>query len=93
MVALVVDQDFDFGIFTEHLSRQLPVYAIPAFIRFCRALDTTETFKQKKQRLIREGFDPSIVDDPLFLRDPGTGDYRPIDRAVYARIFEGEIRF
>jgi fatty-acyl-CoA synthase len=86
MAALVVDQGFDFGIFAEQLSRRLPVYALPVFVRFCRALDATDTFKQKKQRLIREGFDPSVMGDPLFLRDPATGDYRPIDRAVYARI-------
>jgi fatty-acyl-CoA synthase len=90
MAALVVEQGFDFGIFAEHLSRRLPVYALPVFVRFCRALDATDTFKQKKQRLIREGFDPSVMGDPLFLRDPATGDYRPIDRAVYARIVEAE---
>jgi fatty-acyl-CoA synthase len=93
MAGLVADQYFDFQIFAEHLSRRLPVYALPVFVRFCRALDATETFKQKKQRLIREGFDPSVVGDPLFLRDPATGDYRPIDRDVHARIVEGEIRF
>jgi len=43
--------------------------------------------------LIREGFDPSVVGDPLFLRDPAAGDYRPIDRAVYARVVEAGIRF
>jgi fatty-acyl-CoA synthase len=90
MAALVVDQDFDFGIFAEHLSRRLPVYALPVFVRFCQALDATETFKQKKQQLIREGFDPSVVGDPLFLRDSASGDYRPIEPAVYARILEAE---
>ncbi|MDH2347368.1 long-chain-acyl-CoA synthetase [Bradyrhizobium sp. SSUT77] len=92
MAALVVDQRFDFGIFREQLSYRLPRYAVPAFVRLCRSLDATDTFKQKKQRLIREGFDPSVVGDPLFLRDPVTGDYRSIDRAVYARIVAGEIR-
>jgi fatty-acyl-CoA synthase len=92
MAALVVDGGFDFGIFSEHLSYRLPRYAVPAFVRLCRALEATDTFKQKKQRLICEGFDPSVVDDPLFLRDPVTGDYRSIDRAVYARIVAGEIR-
>ncbi|MGY8635142.1 long-chain-acyl-CoA synthetase [Bradyrhizobium sp. 14AA] len=92
MAALVVDQDFDFGLFSEQLSHQLPPYAIPAFVRLCRALDTTDTFRKKKQLLIREGFDPSVVDDPLFVRDPVTGDYRSIDSAVYARIVEGAIR-
>jgi fatty-acyl-CoA synthase len=89
MAALVVEQGFDFGIFAEHLSRRLPVYALPVFVRFCRALDATDTFKQKKQRLIREGFDPSVW-TTRFLRDPATGDYRPIDRAVHARIVKAE---
>jgi fatty-acyl-CoA synthase len=93
MAALVVDRGFDFGSFAEHLSRRLPVYALPVFVRLCGKLDATETFKQQKQRLIREGFDPSVVGDPLFLRDPATGDYRPIDRAVHARIAEAGIRF
>jgi hypothetical protein len=34
--------------------------------------------------------DPSVMGGPLFLRDPATGDYRPIDRAVYARIVKAE---
>jgi fatty-acyl-CoA synthase len=93
MAALVVDRCFDFGMFAERLSSRLPVYALPVFVRFCRALEATETFRQKKQRLIREGFDPSLVGDPLFLRDPATGDYRPIDRAVHAGIVGGGIRF
>jgi fatty-acyl-CoA synthase len=93
MAALVVDPRFDFGIFAEHLSHRLPVYALPVFVRLCRTLEATETFKQKKQRLIREGFDPSVVGDPLFLRDPATRDYRPIDRAIYASIVDGEIKF
>ncbi|WP_456632406.1 long-chain-acyl-CoA synthetase [Bradyrhizobium sp. URHC0002] len=93
MAALVVDQGFDFRIFAAHLARRLPVYALPVFVRFCRALDATETFKQNKQRLIREGFDPSVVGDPLFFRDPVTGDYCPINRAVYARMVEGGFRF
>ena len=93
MAALVVDQHFDLGILAEHLSRRLPVYAIPVFLRFCAELDATETFKRNKQRLIREGFDPSVVSDRLFLRDPATRAYRSIDQAVYARVAEGGIRF
>lgn len=92
MAALVIDQDFDLGIFAEHLSHRLPAYALPVFVRFCRGLDATETFKQQKQRLIREGFDPSLVNDQLFLRDAASGDYRSIDPAVYARIVEGGVR-
>jgi fatty-acyl-CoA synthase len=68
------------------------VYAHPVFVRICAALDTTETFKQKKHALAREGFDPRLVHDPLYFRDPASSAYRPIDAAGYARIVEGSIR-
>ena len=45
MIAIVVDGDFDLGEFQSSLARQLPVYARPAFVRICAALDITETFK------------------------------------------------
>jgi fatty-acyl-CoA synthase len=92
MAAVVVGDGFDFKIFVEHLSRRLPAYAIPVFVRLCKSLDATETFKQKKQQLIRDGFDPAVVVDPLFFRDPEGGHYRPVDRAVYARIVQGTAR-
>jgi fatty-acyl-CoA synthase len=91
MAAIVVDDDFNFETFTEHLSRRLPIYAIPVFVRLCEALDATETFKQKKQQLIHDGLDPAIVNDPMFMRD-ASGDYRSLDAAVYARLVEGAIR-
>jgi fatty-acyl-CoA synthase len=92
MVAIVTDDRFDLGEFRDHLVRRLPAYACPIFVRICAALDTTETFKQKKQDLIRAGFDPHRVTDPLFFRDPKSGAFVPIDAACYARIVEGSIR-
>jgi fatty-acyl-CoA synthase len=61
-------------------------------IRICSELDATETFKQKKQELMREGFDPHLVTDPLFFREPKSGAYRPVDDGAYARILDGSIR-
>jgi fatty-acyl-CoA synthase len=61
-------------------------------IRFCAELDTTETFKQKKQQLVREGFDPLLVSDPLFFREPAAGAYRELAAANYASILDGSIR-
>ncbi|MEO6841416.1 MAG: long-chain-acyl-CoA synthetase [Bradyrhizobium sp.] len=92
MTAIVIDNGFDLHEFAEHLSRRLPVYACPVVIRICTSLDSTETFKQKKQELVREGFDPHRVTDPLFFREPKSGEYRPIDAAAYARILDGAIR-
>jgi fatty-acyl-CoA synthase len=92
MAAIVVDDRFDFEDFADHLARRLPGYAHPVFIRLSTALDATETFKQKKHQLVREGFDPRTIGGRLFFRDPKSGGYRPIDAASYARIVDGTIR-
>ncbi len=92
MVAVVVDDGFDLRTLQHHLSSRLPAYACPVVVRICAALDTTETFKQKKQDLRREGFDPGLVKDPLFSRDVESGAYLPLDAAVFASILDGSIR-
>jgi fatty-acyl-CoA synthase len=92
MVAFVVDGSFDLREFQSSLAQRLPAYACPAFVRICAALEVTETFKQKKQELTREGFDPRLVKDPLFFKDPVSGAYRPIDTESFARIVDGSIR-
>jgi fatty-acyl-CoA synthase len=88
----VVDNGFNLGEFASHLAHRLPPYARPVFVRISAALDTTETFKQKKQLLIGEGFDCGRIQDPLFFRDEKSGAYLPLDAAAYARIGEGSIR-
>jgi fatty-acyl-CoA synthase len=92
MAAIVTGDGFDFISFADHLLHRLPDYAIPVFVRLSQALDATETFKQKKQQLIRDGFDPAVISEPLFWKDPAAGDYRPLDRAVFARIAAGTLR-
>ncbi|MGJ4930518.1 long-chain-acyl-CoA synthetase [Bradyrhizobium sp. HKCCYLS2038] len=92
MAALVVDDDFDLARLSTELARRLPAYAQPVVLRLTASLDATETFKQKKQQLMREGFDPAVVADPLYIRDGATGVYRPLDRDLYARITTGEVR-
>jgi fatty-acyl-CoA synthase len=92
MVAVVADDRFDLGEFQSGLARRLPAYACPVFVRICAALDITETFKQKKQELMHEGFDPGLVKDQLFFRDAETGAYRPVDADIYAHLMDGAIR-
>jgi fatty-acyl-CoA synthase len=92
MAAIVVNDRFDLVEFAGHISRRLPPYACPVIVRFSTELEATETFKQKKQQLVREGFDPRLVTDPLFYRDPKSGAYRPLDAASYGCIVDGSIR-
>jgi fatty-acyl-CoA synthase len=93
MAALVVSEKFDFKRLADHLAHRLPTYAHPLFLRISASLDSTETFKQKKQVLMRERFDPAAVSEPLHYREPKSGDYLPLDAQVHARIASGVIRF
>jgi fatty-acyl-CoA synthase len=88
----VIDPRFDLVDLERHLAARLPAYAQPVFIRLSPVLDITETFKQKKQQLVREGFDPRVVRDPLFFRGARSGNYEKIDSGIHAKILDGSIR-
>ncbi|MCS3497074.1 fatty-acyl-CoA synthase [Bradyrhizobium japonicum] len=92
MSAIVVNEGFDIERLPAHLARRLPAYARPVFIRISGELDATETFKQKKGELSRDGFDPRLISDPLFMLDPKSGAYVALDADVYAGIINGAIR-
>jgi fatty-acyl-CoA synthase len=90
MAALEVEDGFDLAGFRAHVAARLPVYARPIFLRMVSSLAITETFKQKKAALAREGFDPAAIRDPLHV-DCGEG-YQLLDDALYARISSGLMR-
>lgn len=74
-----------------HCAEQLPAYARPKFLRLQREVNLTSTFKHQKVRLVNDGFDPSITDEPLYYFDKVSNQYRVLTRAVYADIFVGKI--
>jgi fatty-acyl-CoA synthase len=92
MSAIVVNEGFDIATLPAHLAQRLPAYARPVFIRISQEIDATETFKQKKGGLAREGFDPDAIAEPLFMLDPTNGAYVALDTEAYARINDGTIR-
>lgn len=92
MSAIVVNEGFDIAALPAHLAQRLPDYARPVFIRISRELDATETFKQKKGELGREGFDPGTISDPLFMLEPKSGAYVALDFDRFAEIVDGTLR-
>ncbi len=92
MAALVVDGNFDIMGFAERLEGHLSAYARPVFLRLQPQIDVTGTFKQRKVDLVREGFDPSTITDPLYWYDPATGRYERLDAARYSDIAEDRIK-
>ena len=66
----------------------LPRYARPLFLRFCRDLATTGTFRPRKADLVRAGYDTNLVADPLFVSQRGS--YVPLTTELGARIAAGD---
>ncbi len=84
--------ELDLQAFTEYVSRELPSYARPVFLRVQGEIEVTGTMKMVKGDLKREGYDLEAVDDPLYVLAPGADSYRPLDANLYAAIASGEAR-
>jgi acyl-CoA synthetase (AMP-forming)/AMP-acid ligase II len=92
-MALVVPVDgssFDPASFYAHTSSALPSYARPLFVRVAPAVEVTGNFKNRKVRLQDEGFDPTRISDPLWLRDDASRTYVPLDAPLYGEITSGQ---
>jgi fatty-acyl-CoA synthase len=92
MAALVVAYTFDLAMFHRAVAERLPSYARPVFVRLLPELEATGTFKPNKQQLMRDGFDPTHIGDPLYVDDPRSQAYVPIDAALYVELTAGTIR-
>jgi fatty-acyl-CoA synthase len=92
MASLVVDGAFDIAALPARLKVRLAPYAWPLFLRLSPQIAVTATFKQRKVDLVREGFDPSSLSDPIFFLDPATGGYERLTPARHAEIINGAVR-
>jgi fatty-acyl-CoA synthase len=92
MAAIVTEHNLDLTALRDHLARQLPEYARPVFLRVRQDNDVTSTFKQKKIRLVMEGFDPTGTDDPIYFNDPQRKAFVRLDPALYGEVNAGRIR-
>jgi fatty-acyl-CoA synthase len=75
-----------------HIVAELPDYAHPLFLRVRKEIETTATFKHKKNDLMREGYDPAGAADPIYFNDRRQGAFVPLDRSLYERIHAGQLR-
>jgi citronellyl-CoA synthetase len=96
MVAIIPQCDiekFDFKGVAEHFQHALPSYAVPKFIRLNTELECTPTHKIKKVALKKEGFDPGVVADSVFVLLPGESEYTPLTAEIFSEIQDGKYRF
>jgi fatty-acyl-CoA synthase len=89
---MVAAPDLDLVAFKSHLDRNLPAYARPIFVRLQKEMEVTGTFKHRKVELVKEGYDPTSVADPLYFLDPVTSQYVRLTKELHDRINAGEIR-
>ncbi len=93
IISATKPEDFDLKGLAEHFQRVLPSYSVPKFIRFKTEFEYTSTHKIKKGNLKKEGFDPRIVTDPLYVLLPGESAYQPLTEEFYAEIMAERYKF
>ncbi len=83
---------FDGVLLARHVTEALPAYAVPLFLRLREEQEVTGTFKFRKVDLKREGFDPALVAEPLYVLLDRARGYEPMTAEIFARIKAGELR-
>ncbi len=87
MASLNCNEEFSLESFTSFVLDKLPVYQRPYFLRLQHDMRITGTFKHQKVDYRKEGYDPAVVSDPLYLLD---GDrYEKIDANLFESIRTG----
>ena len=91
MAAITIDEDFSTGTLQSHLATNLPEYARPIFIRICKSLEITGTFKLKKDKLLREGYTAATAPDVVLFYDRRAGEIISCDEPFWNSLLSGEI--
>ena len=87
MAAITTKGHIDLAAFAKHVTSELASYAIPQFLRALPKMESTGTFKQRKVNFVKDGFDPSVVKDPLWWFNPKTKTYEELDAPKYHKLF------
>lgn len=91
-VQLKVGQSFDGKKLYDHVRDFLPRYAAPQFIRIQDSIEVTGTYKQCKGNLVKEGFDPSVISDPLYFMDDKIACYVPMTHDIHDSIQQKRLK-
>jgi acyl-CoA synthetase (AMP-forming)/AMP-acid ligase II len=86
--------EFNWNDFSDFVSEKLPSYAQPVFVRIIEELETTGTFKLKKNDLREEAFHlEKVGQDQIFIKKPGEKSYVPLESDFYEVIMSGSAGF
>lgn len=93
MASIVAENgSLDLNRFREQMLKELPDYAVPVFLRLQPEMEVTGTFKHRKVELVKEGFDPSAINEPIYFNCPTQRKYVPVDQALYGQICSGSFK-
>ena len=95
MVAFNCSLDnFNWENFSTFVSEKLPSYAQPVFVRIIEELETTGTFKLKKNDLRDEAYHlDKVKGDQIYIKKPGQSIYVELDQDYYKIIESGKAGF
>ena len=79
-------EDFNIEELSDILRKNLPSYGVPLFLRFKSKLSTTATFKLKKVKLKKEGFDLKKIHESMYVLLPDESEFIPLNRDIYNNI-------
>ncbi|KAM4036154.1 long-chain fatty acid transport protein 2-like isoform 2-T2 [Anomaloglossus baeobatrachus] len=91
-IKLKPGESFDGDKLYKKVTDYLPNYARPRFVRIQDAIEVTGTYKQRKVELVKEGFDPLTIKDPLYFLDETSKQYKPMDSHIYKAILEKKLK-
>ena len=92
MAALSTNKEIDLVKLYQKLSSSLPAYAQPLIIRIKNEIEVTGTFKHRKVELVKEGYDPKNISEPLYFCDHQSKKYVPLDNNLFGIIDNQEIK-
>ena len=92
MAALSTDRDINLENLYESLSSSLPSYAQPLFLRIKKEIEITGTFKHRKVELVKDGYNPREIKEPMYFCDHETQTYLPLDQELFDKIQNKELK-
>ncbi|KAJ8304223.1 hypothetical protein KUTeg_017806 [Tegillarca granosa] len=75
----------------EHCHHNLPAYARPLFLRFVKEIPLTQTMKHRKVEYVKEGFDPNIIQDPLYFLDSKKKTYSILNTTSFSSVLTSKL--
>lgn len=93
-MAAIVDPDnkLDLASLVKSMTKSLPPFARPIFLRVMADIPITTTFKMIKTDLRKDGFNVNVIKDSVYFLDPTSSSYIPVTESLYKDICDGKVR-